>query len=461
MPRLLALVALAALGCSTPAADERQSAARRDPSTFLSACELPGVQGRALCGSFEVPENRERPGRTIALHTVVLKATGSDPQPDPLVPLQGGPGQGATQLAAMYGRLFAGIREHRDIVLIDVRGTGKSNALHCDIASPKWARAVDLMPLDAIRACREDLQRRADLRHYTTAEIARDLDGVRRALKIAHWNLFGGSYGTRLAQEYTRAFAAQVRTLSLHGVAAPSMAIPLPYAKDAQAAVDRLFDAPTRAQLTLALDRLRREPAMVPGAAGEVAVTAGTFAEGLRHMLYNARSAEAAAGMVRAAAEGDFVLAAEAVLRQRQSFSGDIALGMFLSVTCAEDIPRIDEAAIAPATQGTFLGDYRVRQQMAACREWPSGRAAPNASTTLQSAVPALLISGEVDPVTPPRMAAEVARGLPNATHVVLARHGHTLSVGLPCVGAALRRFIETGSPRSLDFSCVDALSRP
>ena len=461
MPVLVALlIAVAAAACTSRAADERQATAARGEPGFLSDCVLAGVDGRALCGTFEVAENREQPGRKISLNIVVLLATGNDPQPDPLVPLQGGPGQAATPLAGTYGRLFAGIRERRDILLVDVRGTGRSNPLHCDIASPTWARSTDLMPLDAIRACRGALQQRADLRYYTTADLTRDLDELRRAMKIGQWNLFGGSYGTRLAQEYTRAFPAAVRTMTLHGVAAPSMAIPLPYARDAQAAVDRLLDEPTRARLGVILERLRTEPVAVPTPAGDVTVAAGTLAEALRHLLYDARSAPAATAMIRDAYDGNYVRAAEEVARQRGTFSGDIAMGMFLSVTCAEDIPRISESSIASATQGTFLGDYRVRQQMAACREWPAGRAAPLGATQLVSSVPSLLISGEVDPVTPPHMAEEVARGLSNAAHVVLPGHGHTLSVGIPCIRAALQRFVATASPRALDLSCAGAVSR-
>ena len=447
----LVVLALVAVSCSQPTAGAGASA-----PAFLTDCALPGVGGRVLCGTLEVPENREQPGRRVPLHVVVLKATGRDPQPDPLVPLQGGPGQGATQLAAMYGRLFADIRAHRDVVLIDVRGTGKSNPLHCDIASPPWSRSLDLMPPDAIRGCRDALQQRADLRLYTTAIIAQDLDQVRGALGAERWNVFGGSYGTRLAQEYTRRFGSRVRTLTLHGVAAPSMAIPLPYARDAQQAVDKLLDDATRAALLQVLQQLTRDPAIVPTATGEVAVSAGELSEALRNMLYNAREAGAASAMIRAARDGDYRAAAEAVLKQRRGFSGDIALGMFLSVTCAEDIPRITEAAIADATRGTFLGDYRVRQQMTACRHWTAGAADAKAVEPLRSDVPALLISGEVDPVTPPRMAEEVARTLPNARHVVLPGHGHTLSVGQPCISAALKQFIETATSQNLDLACID-----
>ena len=454
MNRTLGWLAAAVLvsACSSPAATQSPTA---NDHSFLRDCPLDGVDGRVRCGTFDVIENRAQPGRRIGLRLVILEATGPTRRPDPFLPLSGGPGQSATPLARTFSRVLAGVRRDRDIVLVDVRGTGESNPLYCDIASPPWTRSFDLMPPDAIRGCRDALQDRADLRSYTTAAVAQDLDEVRSALGVEVWNVFGASYGTRLAQEYTRAFESRVRTLTLHGVASPSMAIPLPYARDAQQAVNKLLDEPTRAKLTRVLEQLAREPAIVPNATGEVAVSAGELSEALRNMLYNARAAASAAEMIDAALNGDYRAAAAAVLQQRRGFSSDIALGMFLSVTCTEDIPRITEAAIAEATRDTFMGDYRVRQQMTACRNWTAGTLPANAAAPLRSRVPAFLISGEVDPVTPPQNAEEVARTLPNARHVIIPRHGHTLSIGQPCISTALQRFIETANAHALDVSCA------
>ena len=177
----------------------------------------------------------------------MLKATGASPKPDPIVPLQGGPGQAAVPLADFYARTLAPLREERDIVLIDVRGTGRSNPLGCDIADAGSASSSDRPSPAAITACRTALESRADLRLYTTANIARDLDDVRRAMGIARWNLYGTSYGTRLAQEYLRRFGAHVRTVTMKGIVPPSLVIPLPYARDAQTALEASIDAATRA----------------------------------------------------------------------------------------------------------------------------------------------------------------------------------------------------------------------
>ena len=154
------------------------------PAITFKDCHVEGVPGRSVCATFDVPENRERGGRTIGLSIAVLKATGASPKPDPIVPLQGGPGQAAVPLADFYARTLAPLREERDIVLIDVRGTGRSNPLGCDIADAGSVSSSDLLSPAAITACRTALESRADLRLYTTANIARDLDDVRRAMGI-------------------------------------------------------------------------------------------------------------------------------------------------------------------------------------------------------------------------------------------------------------------------------------
>ena len=343
------------------------------PAITFKDCHVEGVPVAVSAPRSMFRRIAERGGRTIGLNIAVLKATGASPKPDPIVPLQGGPGQAAVPLADFYARTLAPLREERDIVLIDVRGTGRSNPLGCDIADAGSVSSSDLLPPAAITACRTALESRADLRLYTTANIARDLDDVRRAMGIARWNLYGTSYGTRLAQEYLRRFGAHVRTVTMKGIVPPSLVIPLPYARDAQTALEASIDAATRAQLSRVLAGLRGKPEIVAHDGRQVTISEGLFAEAVRNLLYNPASAPAATRIIQTAAEGDFDAAAASILRLRRAFSTDLSLGMFLSVTCTEDIPRIDPSRIDEAVRGTFLGSYRIRQQMAACRQWPGG----------------------------------------------------------------------------------------
>lgn len=434
-----------------------RTAPQTKPATALTftSCSVPDVPGSVVCGTFDVPEDRERAGRTISLNIVVLKATGSTPKPDAIVPLQGGPGQGAVYLAGFYARTLATLREERDIVLVDVRGTGRSNPLACDVAAHESLGSGDLLPPAAITGCRKALEARADLRHYTTDAIARDLDEVRRAMGIERWNLYGTSYGTRLAQEYIRLVRPHVRTVTLKGIVPPSLVIPLSYARDAQVALEASIDAATRQQLSALLAGLRGRAVTVAHEGRQLTISEGLFAEALRNLLYNPASAPAASRMIQSAAAGDFQAAAATILRLRTAFSSDLSLGVFLSVTCAEDIPRIDSARIDEMVRGTFLGSYRIRQQMEACRHWPAGTRRADSATPVVSDVPALLFSGDLDPVTPPRFGEEVVRSLRNGRHIVLKNNGHAMGPSAPCVGAIIKQFIDRASVRGLDTGCA------
>jgi pimeloyl-ACP methyl ester carboxylesterase len=424
-------------------------------SVTLSECSIPGVGGTVVCGSFEVPENRAKPTRKIPLNIVVLKATGSARQPDPIVPLQGGPGQAAVPLAGFYSRTLAPLREERDIVLIDVRGTGRSNPLPCDFTTKESLRSLDLLPPAAVTECRKAAEQHADPRQYTTAEITRDLEDVRRAMNIERWNVYGTSYGTRLGQEYLRRYPAAIRTATLKGVAAPSLAIPLPYARDWQGMLERTLSAGTRDQLVRVLSALRKQPATVTHDGMQVAISAGVFAEALRNQMYNPASVPAAIRIIESAANGDFAPAAQTIVRLRRAWSNDLSIGMFLSVTCAEDIPRIPSTGLDRFVSGTVLGDFRVRQQITACGLWPAAPPPSDTAKPVVSDVPVLLVSGDIDPVTPPRYGDEVVRTLRNGRHIVLKNHGHAMGPEAPCIVSIMKQFIDRGSAASLDVSCA------
>ena len=424
-------------------------------SITLEECSIPGVAGPALCGTFEVPENRTKPTRKIPLNIVVLRAMSAARKPDPIVPLQGGPGQAATPLAGFYARVLAPLRQDRDIVLVDVRGTGRSNPLPCDFTTQASLGSMDLLPPSVVSECRKAAERHADLRQYTTAEITRDLEDVRRAMKLERWNTYGTSYGTRLGQEYLRRYPAAIRTATLKGVAGPSLAIPLPYARDWQGMLERTLSAGTREQLARVLSALRQKPATVTHDGMQVAISAGVFAEALRNQMYNPAGVPAAVRTIESAAQGDFAPAAQNIVRLRRSWSNDLSIGMFLSVTCAEDIPRIPSTGLERYVGGTLLGDFRIRQQMAACRLWSAAPLPADSAKPVVSDVPVLLISGDIDPVTPPHYADEVVKTLRNGRHIVLKNHGHAMGPEAPCIVSIMKQFIDSGSAAGLDVSCA------
>jgi pimeloyl-ACP methyl ester carboxylesterase len=196
----------------------------------LTECRVPKLATAAQCGTLEVPEDRARPaGRTLAIAVVVLPAATLSPQPDPLIMLPGGPGQSSDALAPLAGAL-GGVRRNRDIVLIDPRGTGRSAPLRCPALAPRDAfdeLAQEQTIAAAAQRCIAELRAsgEADPAQYTTSAVVADVDAIRIALGYDRINLWGGSYGTRVAQEYLRRYPQHVRAVVLDGAAPPAMRV--------------------------------------------------------------------------------------------------------------------------------------------------------------------------------------------------------------------------------------------
>jgi pimeloyl-ACP methyl ester carboxylesterase len=460
------LILAAAVACAA-----LSTASQTDRRARLVPCQIKDVQGDVRCGTIQVPENRSsRSGRAIDLNVLVLAAAGA-PRADPMVVLQGGPGQGASGLADFYGRLLADVRTERDIVLVDVRGTGQSNPLNCDL-QPQGRTTADLLPVESVRRCRAALESRADLHQYTTSAIVADLEDVRIALGYERLNIYGTSYGTRVALEYLRRHPTGVRTLTLKGVVPPSDTMPATHARQGQEALEQVLarceaDAAcrgtfpdVRAQLEKLTVRLQREPVHAPAKTPEgkpvgVTITADLFGEALRNMLYSPETAAQVPLLIDHAASGDWSDVAILVERTTRVFEGALAAGMFLSVTCTEDVPFIDPGTVVPA--GLF-GDFRVRQQQRACDAWVRGPMPADFHSPVRSDRPALLISGELDPVTGPARAAEVAQTLPNALEVRAPNNGHPMGRLLPCARRMIGDFVQKGTAVGLDTACAGTL---
>ncbi|HEY2967389.1 MAG TPA: alpha/beta fold hydrolase, partial [Casimicrobiaceae bacterium] len=230
----------ASLVLVTSLIDAEGAAENSRASLWLTPCTLPQLSRPARCGSLEVPENPERPrDRHIAIAIAVIPAAVGPGLPDPIVVLMGGPGEDAISAAAIFAEQFAPLLRDRDLLLVDQRGTGRSNALNCDLFADEDPSAAlrDLFPPRAVDRCARQLQTRADLAQYTFAQFANDLEHVRRALGYGPLNVSAGSYGTRAAQVYLRAYPESVRTAHLASVVPIDVPPPLTMAKTAQSAL--------------------------------------------------------------------------------------------------------------------------------------------------------------------------------------------------------------------------------
>ncbi len=449
------------------------------PALALAPCEIRGLSGPARCGTFPVYEDRAaKAGRKIALRVVVLPATKPPAVPDPLFVLVGGPGGAATEEAAGTAADLADVREKRDIVLVDQRGTGGSHPLNCDLfGGGEDLRQLlgDFLPIEAVRRCKAALEKDADLRLYTTSIAMDDLDDVRSALGYARINLAGRSYGTRAALVYMRRHPEHVRAAVLEGVTPTTDPMPLAFPKDAQRALDGVLSECTadpachRAFPRLGAEAVavfaRAAAAPVPaevlnpttGDPVKVMLSRDLVGEAIRYMTYQAGTAGLVPVVLHEAAGGNFDSLATFALFGRKEIVGSGSMGMYLSVTCAEDLPFIRPGEGEKAAEGTYLGDYRLRQQRAACGVWPRGAVPDDYARPVRSNAPALLIVGEWDPVTPPSLAEEAARTLPNGRVLIVPRgaHGQAGLEGLACLDRLVGAFLEKASAKDLDVSCL------
>lgn len=440
----------------------------------LVTCALPELDEPARCGTLEVPENPDRPdGRKISVAFAVIPATAGKSLPDPIVPLYGGPGENVLSAAGYIARQFAALRPSRDILLVDQRGTGRSGPLKCRLFDPEApARSLrDFLPPEAVKSCAQELSARADLTQYSYLHFAQDLERIRKALGYAQYNLNAGSYGTRAAQVYMRSYPEGIRTVLLHSVVPPDDIAPLSMAKSAQPQFEATFAAcESDPECRKAYPRLRQEfdeilahldagVVRAPGPGAQRAVLGrGRVVEWLRSKLYRPRSAAELPWLIDQAHGGNWSPFVDGILEQARGVDAEYALGLWLSITCSDDVGFVTEADIAPATAGTYLGDYRIRQQLAACESWPRAALPPDYRKPVRSAIPTMFVSGDLDAATPLAFTRHVAPGFSNRVEVVSRGQGHT--EWNDCVDRLYRQFVETGQASGIDPACP-AIPRP
>ena len=473
-PRCLALAALLLAGPLH--AGERAAA--------LKPCRLVGVEQGALCGVLQRPLDPALPaGRQIDLHYAVLPALARQRKPDPVFFFAGGPGQSAIELAGPLSRLLARLQNRRDVVLIDQRGTGRSAPLQCADESPARPLTEQVEPARQrmlIDACRRTLQAlpHGDLRHYTTTIAMQDADAVRRELGAARINLVGASYGTRAVLEYMRQFPAAVRRAVIDGAAPPDMVLPASFSADAQAAFDALLrsceaDASCAARypalrsrwqaLLLSLPLEATLPHPVTNVEERVLLTRDIVTGLVRQALYAPALASALPAALEAAAEGRFapLFGLASALGGGGRRAGQLARGMHFSVVCAEDVPRLDGSAERP---GADFGTSFAELYQKVCADWPRGEVPADFYRIGRAPAATLVLSGGIDPATPPRHGERVARALgPLARDVMVANAGHGV-LSLPCHRDLLFRFIDAasdGEALQVDASCAAAVPRP
>jgi len=462
-------VAAASLAAAAHGPTRAEPGGLEETRCRLDAPRLPAVL--AFCAELVVPEDRTRPGGPeLSLFVARVPALAAVPKPDPLVLIAGGPGQSAVDLYLQMRRAFEPVRIERDIVLLDQRGTGRSaDGFECSLTEGAAFDTTAVAELYyAIDGCLAELER--DPRFFSTEPAVDDLDALRAALGVERWNVYGISYGTRVAQRYAARFPERVRTMVLDGVVPASLPLGPAIARDAQAALDGIFArcaaepgcAARYPDLPELFEGLRLRLASGPVSIEIANPTTGRLETRLfsssdlagvvRLMSYSSPTASLLPLAIDDAYHGDYTLLAAQVDILTSDLAAAISLPMHNSVVCTEDVPFYPTAGVH---EDAYLGTSVVDALETICEVWPATPADADVKRPLEFDGPVLLLSGELDPVTPPRYAAEVvAAGLRNAKHIVVEGQGHGMA-GVGCAPRLIARFIEAASVDAVDARCL------
>jgi pimeloyl-ACP methyl ester carboxylesterase len=474
LPALVALVA----GALAPAVDARQVG-----ELSFEKCELPVVGTRptnplnAECTTLEVPENwDDANSRKIQLAIALVPSRSPKPKPDPVFILAGGPGQSARESWRMMAGIFRAVLADRHVVLLDQRGTGASNRFNCPTPENIDPLMTTIDPQQAAamaRDCIAAVKDTHDVRFYSTEDAARDLDHVRQSLGAEQINLAGVSYGTRMGQIYAKRYPERVRSLLLDSVIPNELILGTEHSVNLEdvlkaqlgrcrddAECGKLFSDPYATLRDLAA-QLRANPRMAPGRdprsgeAKDQPLTIGSLTTIARMFMYSSETAGLLPLTLAEASAGRF----EPMLAQAAMMSEDlgaqIATGVNWSVVCAEDaehfVPR-------PQDDDLLMGQDFIVMTINWCKEWPRREVPDDFHAPMTGSTPTLILSGEFDPVTPPRYGDQVVANLPNGRHLLVPGQGHSV-MGRGCGPKLVDAFIDTADAKALEADCLKELT--
>jgi pimeloyl-ACP methyl ester carboxylesterase len=428
-------------------------------------CAFPVPSGyHPECGYLVVPENRTRPDTPfIRLHAAIFRNRLGYPIPDPVVHLAGGPGSSSLNVAGyMFNQGLDAILDQRDFILFDQRGTGYSQPrLDC----PERASVAGILLeggltsagsyqliLDAFHQCRDRLRGQGiDLSAYHSASSAADLKDLRLALGYDNLNLYAVSYGTRLALTLIRDYPNVVRSAVLDSAYPLQVNLYTALAPNANRAFNVFFDRcaaepncsanypELRAVFYQLVDQLNAAPASVSlyvgGVERIVQLDGGLLVDVLFVGLYNPAVTATMQQMIYDIRQGNYDILKE---RLALYFDTSGALGMQMSVQCAEEFPfnAVEEAYMAAqGVQPQIAAFYPISVQplFAVCKEWTVAQPDPRENLPVSSDLPALILAGDQDPITPPDWGRMVAQGFSHAYFYEFAGHGHWVTRSSHC----------------------------
>ena len=341
--------------------------------------------------------------------------------------LAGGPGQAAVATFPALAPVFKDVMKDRGVVLVDQRGTGKSNPLNCKSEGSEQNDSDPAAARAWIEGCIAELSAKADLRRYTTTEAVADLEAVRKAIGADKINLVGVSYGTRMAQQYALRHPQHVRTITLDSPVPNTLGLGNIFAGNLDSALQAQFtlckESPAckarmgdpRAELQAVLTRLRANPVPVTyrdGSTGEEiteTLTADHVAGLVRMYAYMPAVGALLPQLIHEASQGRYANLMALAKMMQGDMQESMSMGMQMSVICTEDA---DSMVVRAEDADTVLGNRMVESMAAMCEVWPKGDKPADFNTPLKGDLPVLVLTGEFDPVTPPTVRRGDRQGL-------------------------------------------------
>lgn len=437
----------------------------------IAGCHLGEIRSEVQCGKLEVPENYEKlSGDKITVNFAVLPAIDNSEYKPPLMFLAGGPGQAAVELATGLNRVFREVRKTRDIILVDQRGTGKSSALACDLEDEEDVYRILPKQLDVQEVKKCIAQFKGDVTQYNSENAIRDFDAVRAALGHDKINIYGGSYGTRAALVYMRMFPNSLESVVLDSVGpievpigmfgqsgARSFNLLLENCKQSESCNKAFPDLAQEFQQVKA--RLAKAPISIDiqhprlGSPTQFVLDDEKFTGNLRFQLYGMEGRSMVPLVIHQAFLGNYQPLIGLIARTEGEQL--VYTGLLFNIVCNEDIPRVSEMARKLDSENNFDGDATHLGWDMICPYFPQYRPSEEFYQPVTADIPTLILSGELDPVTPPSNGDYPAKTLPDSHHIVVENASHTVAMGT-CASDIINEFLTTKTPKSLDESCLN-----
>ncbi|MBA6339029.1 alpha/beta fold hydrolase [Colwellia sp. BRX8-7] len=439
----------------------------------LENCHLKGIKSQVQCGTLQVPENYSLPeGEKISVNFAVLPAIDSSQNKTPLMFLAGGPGQASVELAAHIFSTFGEIKKSHDIILVDQRGTGKSHPLSCD--ENEVRNAYEIIPEDfspqEIKDC--IAQFKGDLSQYNSENAIRDFDAVRVALGHEKINIYGGSYGTRAALVYMHLFPDALNSVVLDSVGPIEVPIGT-FGQSSARSFNLLLEncqqdescnsayPSLKDDFTAVIARLEQAPVNLKiahprlGTKTDFVLSRSKFISNLRMQLYSMQTRTLVPLVIHQAFLGNYQPMIGLIAMSEGGMG--MYVGLTLNIVCNEDFPKITTEMFAGDANNTFGGNDSHSAWLQACPLWPKYAVSDDFYQSVTANIPTLILSGNLDPVTPPSNGDESAKTLPNNHHIVSKNSAHIVA-STPCGIEIVNEFLTTLNPNDLDESCLAEL---